>query len=409
MDTATPNTRYYFLDWVRIAAFALLVLYHTGMYYVTWDWHVKSPHASSAIEPLMLLSSPWRLSLLFLISGVATAFLLGKGMQGFFRMRSRRLLIPLIFGMLVIVPPQAYYQVVEQLNYPDGYLAFWGRYLHADHSFCKSGDCLDLPTWNHLWFVAYLWVYTLLVWLAARFAPKVVERLSAKVGSFLSGPMILIAPFLLLAIARVTLVAIFEQTHALTDDWYNHAQYFSVFVLGFLIARNDEVWASLQRLRWSATLLAIASYLFLIGYFFVLTSDEYPPTDLLRTVQRTAWALNQWLSIAAIIGWARQWAPGDSAVRRYLTEAVFPVYILHQTLIVVFAHNLKPLDLPVLPEGVLLVVATYACCFAGYELIRRATWLRPLFGLNLRPAASLALPDAAPSAPRILSSLDPGT
>ena len=67
--------RRYDLDWIRICAFGVLVLYHVGMYYVTWDWHVNSPHASHALEPLMLLSSPWRLSLLFLVSGAATAFL----------------------------------------------------------------------------------------------------------------------------------------------------------------------------------------------------------------------------------------------------------------------------------------------------------------------------------------------
>ena len=70
--------RRYDLDWVRIGAFLLLILYHVGMYYVTWDWHVKSPYASAAIEPLMLLTSPWRLSLLFLVSGVATAYLLER-------------------------------------------------------------------------------------------------------------------------------------------------------------------------------------------------------------------------------------------------------------------------------------------------------------------------------------------
>ena len=64
--------RRYDLDWLRIGAFALLILYHVGMYYVTWDWHVKSPDAGAALEPLMLLTSPWRLSLLFLISGAAT-------------------------------------------------------------------------------------------------------------------------------------------------------------------------------------------------------------------------------------------------------------------------------------------------------------------------------------------------
>jgi peptidoglycan/LPS O-acetylase OafA/YrhL len=91
--------RRYDLDWLRIAVFLLLILYHVGMYYVSWDWHVKSPHASRAIEPLMLLTSPWRLSLLFLISGVATSYLLERrGSRGFLGQRSVRLLIPLVFG-----------------------------------------------------------------------------------------------------------------------------------------------------------------------------------------------------------------------------------------------------------------------------------------------------------------------
>ena len=117
--------RRYDLDWVRIAAFFLLVLYHIGMYYVSWDWHVKSPNASTTLEPFMGLTAPWRLSLLYFISGVATAFLYRNALvtpsgAGFAGQRSWRLLLPLIFGMLVIVVPQAYYEVLES-RYPGGY------------------------------------------------------------------------------------------------------------------------------------------------------------------------------------------------------------------------------------------------------------------------------------------------
>lgn len=108
MTTDPLGSRLYFLDWLRIIAFFLLILYHTGMYYVSWDWHVKSPHAGPAIEPLMLLLSPWRMSLLFLISGVASGFLLTKAPGGFLRERTRRLLPPLLFGTLlkpVHLPP----------------------------------------------------------------------------------------------------------------------------------------------------------------------------------------------------------------------------------------------------------------------------------------------------------------
>ena len=110
------------LDWVRILAFGLLIFYHVGMLYVSWGFHIKSEHRLTWLEPVMLVLNPWRLSLLFLVSGVASRFMLGKYRLGAFaRARSARLLIPLIFGMLVIVPPQSYLQIVESLGYPAGF------------------------------------------------------------------------------------------------------------------------------------------------------------------------------------------------------------------------------------------------------------------------------------------------
>ena len=53
-----PGARLFFLDWVRILAFALLIVYHIGMYYVSWPWHVKSVGAGPALEPWMRLSAP---------------------------------------------------------------------------------------------------------------------------------------------------------------------------------------------------------------------------------------------------------------------------------------------------------------------------------------------------------------
>ncbi|CAN7327742.1 acyltransferase family protein [Pseudoxanthomonas sp. LjRoot168] len=379
------------LDWVRVCAFALLVLYHVGMYYVTWDWHVKSPAASDALEPLMLLSSPWRLSLLFLVSGAATAFLLGKAQRTaqaagtrlrFLGARSWRLLVPLAFGMLVIVPPQAYYEVVEQLpgGYHEGYLAFYARYLSAYDDFCDAEGCLDLPTWNHLWFVAYLWVYTVVLWLLWRLAPRALDAIGGRLASALSGPGVVVWPCLFLGMARILLVSRFEQTHALVDDWYNHAQYFGVFVLGFLIARAEGVWQAIERFRWMAVVTWLASWAGLIAYF-TRFADVDPP-EWLRMTMRMAWALNQWCAIVAVLGFAHRMRPGDSPALRYLVAAVFPVYILHQTVIVVVAHHLKPLAIPPLAEGPLLVAITFAACFAGYEAIRRVRWLRPLFGLT---------------------------
>jgi glucan biosynthesis protein C len=382
------------LDWVRILAFGLLIFFHVGMYYVTWGWHVKSPFASHAIEPLMMLSSPWRLSLLFFVSGCATAFLHGKSAGRFVRSRTRRLLIPLAFGLWVIVPPQSWAEVTEAVGYDGGYAHFMRLYVQGYDGFCRA-DCLRIPTWNHLWFVAYLWCYTMAAALVWRVVPQAwIARWSAALARALRGPGLIAWPVAWLAVIRILLVARFPDTHALVDDWFLHANYFSVFALGVLLAREASVWEEIRRQRWIALALALA------GYAVVQTwsshYDALQSLDGLRQAQRVCYALDEWCAIVAALGFARQWNPADSRVRRYLTEAIFPFYIVHQTAIVLLAHFMKPLGLRPPVEGPLLVAATLAICFASFEIVRRVAWMRPLFGLA--PAAPGAV---APSSVRV--------
>ncbi|MCK7595594.1 acyltransferase family protein [Pseudomarimonas salicorniae] len=375
------------LDWVRIAAFGLLVLYHVGMYYVSWDWHIKSPQAGPALEPLMLLSAPWRLSLLFLVSGVATGFLIGKSSRGFLAARSWRLLVPLLFGMFVIVVPQAYYEVVEKAGFDQGLASFYGLYLSG--GLCRGEDCLTTPTWNHLWFVAYLWVYTAALAALLALFPRGMEAIAERIDRLFDGWGVLLWPLAWLAAARLLLVGTFESTHALVDDWYNHAQYFPLFLLGFWLVRAEAAWAAIERLRWVALGLALGSWAY-IAWYFTAYAPEGEPMAALRYGQRGVWAVQQWSCILAVLGFARRLAPGDGPVLRYLSEAVFPVYILHQTLIIMIAWQLRPLGWAPALEGPLLTLLTVLLCFAGFEAVRRVRWLRPLFGLKRLPRAGSA-------------------
>ena len=169
MTSVTSLDRRHDLDWIRVGAFFLLILYHTGMFYVPWDWHVKTPHPVEALEPLMQLTNPWRLTLLFLVSGAATRFMADRTSVGrLTTSRIARLLPPLLFAMFVIVPPQSYYEIVEAVAarpdaglVADPYGAFWLKYVTASGNWCDGDDCLITPTWNHMWFVAYLLVYSL--------------------------------------------------------------------------------------------------------------------------------------------------------------------------------------------------------------------------------------------------------
>jgi len=382
MTKGTLGERRYDLDWVRIGAFMLLILYHVGMYYVTWDWHVKSPEAAHAIEPLMMLSSPWRLSLLFLISGVATGYLLDRqGIRGFLGQRSVRLLVPLLFGIVLIVPPQSYLEVVEKLGYAGSYLDFWGLYLTAYHGFCKGGDCLIIPTWNHLWFVMYLWIYTLVLYVAIRLVPRLVPALRRVGERICGGAGTVLWPVAYFVLIRLTLSDRFPANHLVVGDWYNHALYGVVFLLGFALAGTRAPWVAMEKMRWHALGCAVLGWAFICARMGVYASGGHqgPVLSLLAGV---VYSSLQWLPIVAISGFAHRHLDHDSPARRYLTASVFPVYILHQTVIVVCAHALKPSHLTPGVEGILLVLVTGAACFLAYEAIRRVRLLRPLFGLT---------------------------
>lgn len=389
-----PAGRLIYLDWLRVAAFSLLILYHTGMFYVTWDWHVKSDHASSTIEPLMLITNPWRLTLLFFISGAATRFMADKMPPGSFaRRRFVRLFVPLLFAMLVIVPPQSYYEVVEKFGFAGSYLDFWGRYLSADPTFCRGGGCLILPTWNHLWFVAYLLVYTLVLAVALAAFPRALRTLGACLGQAPAW-LLLTVPILYLGCARYLLLPTFEITHALVDDWYNHAVSFAAFMLGFLMMKECAATAAFERLRWPALMLFAAAYAAFLLYLGSYPLDAAPPPEWLRAVMHFVYATDQWTAIVAALGFGARHLTHDSPLLRTLTIAIFPFYIAHQTITVVAGHHLNVLHLPVLAEAGLLITVTALGCWLTYETARRSNLLRPLLGLS---AKNLAVPPIRPA------------
>ena len=386
------------LDWVRIGAFGLLIFYHVGMLYVSWRFHIKSVHRITALEPLMLALNPWRLELLFLVSGAATRFMLRKYAVGpLLRARSSRLLIPLAFGMFVIVPPQSYLQIVESLGYPAGFLDFYLRHYFAfGPQFCNPGPCILLPTWNHLWFVAYLWVYTVALGAVLAAFPGLADRIERQLASVLSGGWLLILPAIAFAAYRLLLWPNFPSTMGLFGDWYNHAVFATAFLIGFLIAPADGFWDVVERQRWRA--LGIASALFL-SFLLLRWSREAgaPPSLLLRLYGGTAYGCYQWLCIVAVLGFARRWLTADSAVRRYLTDAIFPYYIVHQTAIILIAHGLRGSGLPAWLEAGIVIAGTVVTCALTYEIVRRIAVLRPLFGLKVRAFEPAVRPSMQPA------------
>lgn len=372
-----------FLDGLRVFAFALLIPYHVGMYYVTWDWHVKSPAASGALEPFMQLSSPWRLSLLFLIAGAAAQGLFARrGALGTLKDRSQRLLLPLLFGMAVIVTPQAYFEVLTkvpaQLPGDGGYLDFWAAYLQGG-KYCRGDDCMVVPTWNHLWFLPYLWVYSVAGAGLAALWRRPVPAVKLPVWAWL------LLPAAALALLRVFVMPHWPSTHDLVHDLYNHGQYGFVFALGWASRTPLAAgfWTAALRLRWWALGLSLAGWAVVIA--FNSHHDELKHLAGVMVAARSVRGALTWLAIVALCGWAQRAFPRESPALREASQAVFCLYILHQSVIVLLTQALKPLALPWGLEALLLIALTFAVCALTYLGARRVPGLALLLGIQRRP------------------------
>lgn len=384
--TRTDSGRRYELDWLRTIAFALLILYHIGMYYVAdWGWHIKSEQTFTGLQDLMILTNPWRMSLLFLLAGMALSLVLPRiSRLKLFGLRSKRLLIPLLFTMFVVVVPQVYYEALSQQLIQPGYLQFWWQYINPVTDLLPDHHSpIGLLTWNHAWFIPYLWCYSLLVLL---FYPLLNVVSQARWVQQLQGRYALTLVLGLLFWAWWMLNADFPSTHALVDDWYNHAKYFLVFIAGFLLARQDLWWQQIVQNRRLCLLIALCCYCLIIAERHDLFDYYSGPTHS-KTVHNTFFGsvlvLNHWLWLVAVLGYAGAYlAHTNSPLLRYCNDAVLPWYILHQTLIILFAAWLKPLAIPAVAEFPLLLALTLSGCYLGYELIRRVSLLRWCFGLG---------------------------
>ncbi|MGO4552187.1 acyltransferase [Lysobacter sp. 2RAF19] len=387
------TTRRHDIDALRAIAFGMLILYHWAMLYVggDWGWHIKSTYTTEAIQLPMLAVNRWRMDLIFLISGLSVHFLLrDSGIGRFVALRTWRLLLPLVFGMWVVVPIQPYVEGVSNGLVAPGFLDFLVRYY--GHTTWPEGAFAGWEhgfTWNHLWYLAYLWTYTMVLALLLPLLRRLPNPLAK-----LRGIWLLIVPALPIAVFTLLLQPHFEDTGDLVHDWYRHSVYFTMFLYGWWLGTNEALWAELARLRRRALVSAVALFAFYAACVYVL------PEQVSDTLQAAIWILRSlyiWWMLCAILGYGRTYLDRPFAWLPWANEAVYPWYVLHQSLIVGIAFVLVPMHLGPIVETALVLIGTVAGCALLFAVIRRVPVLRPAFGIKRRQARAASMSLASDS------------
>ncbi len=365
------------LDWLRVFVFALLILYHVGMFFVPWGWHIKNNQISDELIFPMLFINQWRLPILFVISGMGTFYALGKrrGKQ-FLAERVIRLFIPLAIGMLLIVPPQVYIERIANGQFSGGYFDFWPTLAFI--GIYPEGNM----SWHHLWFLPYLLLFSIIlapIFLYLRKRPA--NALTKKVKKLLLQPWGIFAFILPLYLTEAFVEPFFPVTHALIGDWFAILYFILFFFFGFLlISAQKEFWQNVEAHRKKYLFCGIIGFSLWLALIMIFEDSIYRHfTEAFLKV------FNIWSWIITMFAYASKHLNRPSFILSYANEAVYPFYILHQTITIIIAYYLIDLPWNIFSKFILLTAGTFIGSWLIYEFgIRRWKLIRPLFGLKLR-------------------------
>ncbi len=372
MSQLNSSYRRHDLDWLRVLVFLLLIFYHVGMFFVPWEWHLKNTTLAPDFQWPMRFVNQWRLPILFVISGMGTAFAMKKrSLKSFAKERSFRLLLPLLIGIVFIVPPQVYF---ERLTQGAEYKSFV-QFLFSDafNGVYPEGNF----SWHHLWFLPYLYTFSMLLIPALFIIRKMPAYKNSKITQ---KPFVLLIFPIPLFMVEFLLAPRFPVTHAFWNDWYTIPFYTLLFFYGyFIIKKMPKFWEHTEVYRRGLFIVGII----LFGLIYTLSEAHFTEfvTDFVLPLIRV---FNLWVWILCIFGYAARYLNKISRFLSYCNQAVYPFYILHQTITVGLGYWLqnKPWEISI--KFSILLLGTFIITAILYEFfIRRLMVLRPLFGLKL--------------------------
>ncbi len=371
--------RYFYIDFLRVAAILMMFVYHVNMIFVSeWGWHIKDTSQSNVLMELNYWMQFFRMPLLFFVSGFITCILLEKlSTLKFIIQRFNRLIIPTIIWTFVLVAPQIYFERKLQ-GVEFNYLEFYGTFLEFE--LYPTGNF----HWLHLWFIPYLFVYNLI-------SIPVFRALQSYISTTVSGIFNKNIPFLVciffaIAILPYTLLSVhYPVTYDLIHDYARHAQFIPFVLAGVLAYKYKPIMDFLEEKRSVILRLAFLS----IVIINIVRWNGLEPKNIFEDwlSQPISYCFlvllnfNSWLWVLALLGYGKRYLNSGSKALTYCNKAVYPFYILHQTVIVVLAYYVVQTADNAAFKYIFLLVVCFLVSATFYHLyIRPFKYVRFLFG-----------------------------
>jgi peptidoglycan/LPS O-acetylase OafA/YrhL len=385
-------TRLYYLDWLRVLAILTVFVYHTSRLFNVEDWAVKNPTWYPWVEVWNGFATTWMLPLIFVISGASLFYAAGKGEGGirgagtFVKDKALRLLVPWLVCVFTHASLQRYLERITHGEFSGSFFQYLPQYYTSDLNLYGA----------HLWYLWVLFLFSVLLYPLLRWLKGRGRDVLSKLGDLLALPGAVYA----LVLPSILLAVLLDYENMPRDAGWNFFVYLWLTLAGFLIASDERLQASAERLRW----LSLPLGLFLVGLFLALLQILVVGQGMVPAygtwLYTLGWgirALASWCAILAILGFGRKYLNFSTPSLKYANEAVLPFYILHQTIIMGVGCFVVQWAIPDLLKWVIVLLVSFVFIMVLYEfLVRRFNVMRFLFGMKPLPKAPVLKPQEAP-------------
>lgn len=358
------------IDWIRNIGVLMLFIFHTSVIFAYFgDWYIRSPEKNILCGIFVLITYPWYMPILFFLAGVSMKFSLeSRGENLYFKERVERLLIPFLFALVVIVPPQTYFARLWRGEKVYGYLE------HLKYFFTNFGDFTGYDgkfTPAHLWFILFLFIISILGFKATKYLRtkkgkevlvKVKERLLSKNSVW----------WLLLVIFIGEIVPPIAGQNIIVD--------LTIFILGYVVYCDEDYLMVIDKCKRKLLIVTVILSPFGVLCFMFIDGLNLGLLGIIINVMLKDTIMIT--SIISIIGYGRKYLNRGDKILKYLNRACFPVYIIHQTIVVMMSYYILPLGLPIYISILLIIICSVIGTFTIYEIAKRIKPLNVLLGIK---------------------------
>lgn len=363
--------RRYDIDWLRIFVILLLFPFHSARIFDFWGPnYIKNIDFSWGLSWFIVIIGYWFMPLMFWLAGASSWYALDSrdGFQ-YVRERMNRLFIPLFFGILIIVPPQGYLAKLSISGYDQTYFQFLTGYFR---DFSDLSGYFGTFTPAHLWFILYLFIFSLLgLPLLLALKTECGRRGLARFWLTFSKPWAYVLGFIFLT-----------ATEALpAPGGKNPFFFFFLFIAGYITCADERFNKMIERLKAKFLLfliLFIPFYLLLLSKFTGFP-DWSPESITLAFIRNLA----LWLTLIVILGYGKKYLNFNHKWLAYMNQAAFPIYVIHQTVLLIIGFFMVRIGLGVVPKFLGIMILSFFSCLVIYDLvIRRFSVMRWIFGVK---------------------------